>query len=66
MEITQEELFKDYCNQDKENENSNLKEENNETKSIEENDNYHKIFMETITNNIIKPELNKINSNSFH
>ena len=63
MEITQEELFKDYCNQDKENENSNLKEENNETKSIEENDDYHKIFMETITNNIIKPDLNKINSN---
>ena len=63
MEITQEELFKDYCNQDKENENSNLKDENIENKSNEENDNYHKIFMETIRNNIIKPELNKINSN---
>ena len=63
MEITQEELFKDYCNQDKENENSNIKDENIENKSNEENDNYHKIFMETIRNNIIKPELNKINSN---
>ena len=66
MEITQEELFKDYINQNNSNnENSNI-EEKIETKSNEENDNYHKKFIEEITNKIIKPEEINLNGDAIY